>query len=159
MTNYSEKAMDLFKQGYNCSQAVFLAFCDKTGLESETALKISSSFGGGMGRLREVCGAVTGMFMVAGMLYGYSDSKDNKAKTEHYKLIQKLANRFKEENNSIICHELLGLGTGADKPVPEMRTQEYYKKRPCVELVGCAAKIMEEYIKFKEEENENCITS
>ncbi len=156
MTNYSEKAMDLFKQGYNCSQAVFLAFCDKTGLDEETALKISSSFGGGMGRLREVCGAVSGMFMVAGTLYGYSDPKDNVSKTEHYKLIQKLANKFKEENGSIICRELLGLSAGADKPVPELRTQEYYKKRPCVELVGCAAGIMEEYI--KERENENCIT-
>ncbi len=73
------------------------------------------------------------------------------SKTEHYKLIQELANRFKEENNSIICRDLLGLGAGADKPVPELRTDEYYKKRPCVELVGCAAKIMEEYINSKEE--------
>ncbi len=151
MTDYSKKAMDFFKQGYNCSQAVFLAFCDKTGLDTESALKISSSFGGGMGRLREVCGAVSGMFMVAGILYGYSDPKDNKAKTEHYNLIQELANRFKEENNSIICRDLLGLGAGADKPVPELRTDEYYKKRPCVELVGCAAKIMEDYINSKEE--------
>lgn len=156
MTDHSEKAMYLFKQGYNCSQSVVLAFCDKTGLNEETALKMSSSFGGGMGRLREVCGAVTGMFMVAGMLYGYSDPKDNKAKTEHYKLIQELADKFKQENGSIICRELLGLGAGADKPVPELRTQEYYKKRPCAELVGCAAGIMEEYI--KERENENCIT-
>ena len=151
MTDYSEKAMDLFKQGYNCSQSVVLAFCDKTGLEPETALKMSSSFGGGMGRLREVCGAVTGMFMVAGMLYGYSDPEDNASKTEHYKLIQEFADKFKQENGSIICRELLGLGEGADKPVPELRTQEYYKKRPCAELVGCAAKIMEEYIKSKEE--------
>ena len=156
MTDYSEKAMDLFKQGYNCSQSVVLAFCDKIGLDEETALKMSSSFGGGIGRLREVCGAVTGMFMVAGMLYGYSDPKDNKTKTEHYKLIQMLANEFREENGFIICRELLGLGAGADKPVPELRTQEYYKKRPCAELVGCAAKIMEKYI--KERENENCIT-
>lgn len=156
MTDHSEKAMYLFKQGYNCSQSVVLAFCDKIGLDEETALKMSSSFGGGMGRLREVCGAVTGMFMVAGMLYGYSDPKDNKTKTEHYKLIQMLANEFREENGFIICRELLGLGAGADKPVPELRTQEYYKKRPCAELVGCAAKIMEKYI--KERENEDCIT-
>lgn len=156
MTDHSEKAMCLFKQGYNCSQSVVLAFCDKIGLDEETALKMSSSFGGGMGRLREVCGAVTGMFMVAGMLYSYSDPKDNKTKTEHYKLIQMLANEFREENGFIICRELLGLGAGADKPVPELRTQEYYKKRPCAELVGCAAKIMEKYI--KERENENCIT-
>lgn len=147
----SQKAMDLFKQGYNCSQAVLLAFCDKTGLDEETVLKISSSFGGGMGRLREVCGAVTGMFMMAGMLYGYYDPKDNASKTEHYKLVQELADKFKKENGSIICRDLLGLGAGADKPFPELRTEEYYKKRPCVELIGCTAEIMEEYIKSREE--------
>ncbi len=154
----SQEAIDFFKQGYNCSQSVFLAFCDKTGFEPETALKISSSFGGGMGRLREVCGAVSGMLMVAGVLYGYFDPKDNKAKAKHYKLIQELANKFKEQNGSIICRELLGLGAGADKPVPELRTDEYYKKRPCAELVGCAAEIMEKYIIERENENENCIT-
>lgn len=160
MENYSDKAMNLFKQGYNCSQAVFLAFNDKTtGLDEESALKIASSFGGGMARLREVCGAVSGMFMTAGILYGYSNPNDNKEKTEHYKRIQKLAEKFKSQNGSIICRELLGLGNGADKPVPELRTEAYYKKRPCVELVGCAAAIMEDYIREMEENyNENCFT-
>ncbi|HEX3022779.1 MAG TPA: C-GCAxxG-C-C family protein [Lachnospiraceae bacterium] len=138
--------MDLFKSGYNCSQAVFLAFCDEYGMDIETALKISSSFGGGMGRLREVCGAVSGMFMVAGMIYGYTDPKDNGTKSEHYERIQYLAKQFEKENGSIICRELLGLGKGKDSPVPELRTAEYYKKRPCVELVGMAAGIMEKYI-------------
>jgi C_GCAxxG_C_C family probable redox protein len=139
-------AMDYFKKGYNCSQSVFLAFSDYYDMEPETALKISSSFGGGMGRLREVCGAVTGMFMAAGMIYGYEDPKDYKGKTEHYERIQYLAGKFQKETGSLICRELLGLGKGKDDPVPEKRTQEYYKKRPCVEMVGLAAKIMEEYI-------------
>ena len=143
---HSERAMSLFKEGYNCSQSVFMAFCDEYNMDSEMASKISSSFGGGMGRLREVCGAVTGMFMVAGMIYGYSDPKDQTLKTEHYKRIQYLAKEFEEKNGSIICRELLGLGKGKDNPVPELRTAEYYKKRPCVELVGMAAEIMDKYI-------------
>lgn len=146
MKSYSEKAMENFKQGYNCSQSVFLAFQDQYFMDSETALRISSSFGGGMGRLREVCGAVSGMFMVAGMLYGYTDPKDHTSKTKHYERIQDLAREFKDRNHSIICRELLGLGAGADSPIPEFRTKEYYKKRPCVDLVGMAAEIMEEYI-------------
>lgn len=146
MKSYSEKAMENFKQGYNCSQSVFLAFQDQYSMDPETALRISSSFGGGMGRLREVCGAVSGMFMVAGMLYGYTDPKDHISKTKHYERIQDLAREFKDRNHSIICRELLGMGAGADSPIPEFRTKEYYKKRPCVELVGMAAEIMEEYI-------------
>lgn len=144
--------MELFKQGYNCSQAVIAAFCEDIGIDLETALKLSSSFGGGMGRLREVCGAVSGMFMVAGMKYGYSDPKDIASKTEHYKLIQDLASRFLEENRSIICRELLGMNQGPDSHIPEARTNEYYKKRPCVELVGCAAQIMGEMIADKQNE-------
>lgn len=153
MSSKAEQAMDLFKQGYNCSQAVFAAFCDELDIDFNTAIKITSSFGGGMGRLREVCGAVSGMFAVAGMKYGYTDPKDGKAKGEHYKLIQNLAEQFKEENHSIVCRELLELGKGADSPIPELRTNEYYKKRPCVELVGCAASIIEDYIKNCEEKN------
>lgn len=139
-------AMELFKRGYNCSQSVFLAFHEEYDMDFKTALRISSSFGAGMGRLREVCGAVTGMFMAAGMLYGYDDPKDNAGKTEHYKRIQYLAKEFEDQNRSIICRELLGLGKGKDSPVPEQRSEEYYKKRPCVELVGMAADIMEKYI-------------
>ena len=143
---HSELAMAYFKEGYNCSQAVFMAFCEEYDMDFEMALKISASFGAGMGRLRKVCGAVTGMFMVAGMIYGYTDPKDHTSKTEHYKRIQYLAKEFEEKNHSIICRELLGLDDGKDSPVPELRTAEYYKKRPCVELVGMAADIMEKYI-------------
>ena len=145
--SHSQIAMSYFKKGYNCAQAVFLSFCDEYGMDEETAIKVSSSFGAGMGRLREVCGAVSGMFMVAGLIYGYTDPKDYKKKTEHYERIQALAKEFEERNGSIICRELLGLGAGKDKPVPEKRTAEYYKKRPCAELVGMAADIMDSYIK------------
>ena len=100
MNSIREHAMELFKQGYNCSQSVFAAFCEECGMDFETALKLSSSFGGGMGRLREVCGAVSGMFMVAGMKYGYTDPEDSTSKAEHYKRIQELAEQFKEKNGS-----------------------------------------------------------
>lgn len=143
---YSELAERYFKEGYNCSQSVFLAFQDQYSMDFDTALKLSSSFGGGMGRLREVCGAVTGMFMVAGMLYGYSDPKNQQEKKDHYARIQYLAKRFEEENHSIVCRELLGLSTKKEAPEPELRTAEYYKKRPCVELVKMAAEIMSDYI-------------
>ena len=139
---YKEKAEALFKQGYNCSQAVLLTFSDQLGLDKETALKLSSSFGGGMGRLREVCGAVSSMFMVAGLKNGYTDPCDQTAKKEHYALIQRLAEEFKKENGSIVCRELLGLANGPDSPNASPRTEEYYKKRPCGELCGIAAELV-----------------
>jgi C_GCAxxG_C_C family probable redox protein len=138
--------MELFTQGYNCSQAVFAAFYKEMGMDFDTALRLSSSFGGGMGRLREVCGAVSGMFMVAGMKYGYTDPNDQSCKTEHYKLIQSMAKQFTENNSSLICRELLGLSIQSESYIPEARTEEYYKKRPCIELVGDAADIMHEFI-------------
>lgn len=138
---HKEKAESLFKQGYNCAQAVLLAFCDDVGLEPVTAAKLASSFGGGMGRMREVCGAVSGMLAVIGLAGGYADPKDINAKKCHYELVQKVAAEFKEKNGSIICRELLGLGDGASKPSPSPRTSQYYKKRPCAELVGIAAEI------------------
>ncbi len=144
--SHEEIAKMYFKEGYNCSQSVFMAFSEEYNMDLDMALKISSSFGAGMGRLREVCGAVTGMFMVAGMIYGYADPNDHTAKTEHYKRIQYLAKEFDDKNHSIICRELLGLDKGKDSPVPELRTTEYYEKRPCIELVGMAADIMEKYI-------------
>lgn len=143
--DHSKKAVELFKRGYNCSQAVFGAYAEELGLDLDTALKISSSFGGGMGRMREICGALTGSFMVLGMLEGGYDARDNKAKAEHYKNIQELAEKFRQQNGSIICRELLGLSKkGVDNPVPELRTDSYYKKRPCVELVELAAKNLDE---------------
>lgn len=146
MKSHSELSKELFTTGYNCSQSVFAAFCDQTGMDLETALKISSSFGGGMGRLREVCGAVSGMFMVAGMVYGYLDPEDSEAKAKHYERIQLLAAKFRDENCSIICRELLELQEGPDSHVPEDRTAGYYARRPCADLVEHAAKILDEYI-------------
>ena len=149
MSKHSDYAKELFKKGYNCSQSVFVAFCDETSLDIEDALKISSSFGAGMGRLREVCGAVSGMFMVVGMKYGYTDPTDKSKKSEHYKLIQSLAKRFENKNQSIICRELLKLTLKHEAPIPEDRTEAYYKKRPCAELVEYAAQILDEYIEIK----------
>jgi C_GCAxxG_C_C family probable redox protein len=137
-----------FLNGYNCSQAVLLAFCEDFGLEKETALKISEPFGGGMGRMREVCGTVTGMFMVLGLAMGNSDAKDGSTKKNVYKSVQELAEKFKQDNSSIICRELLGLQkANKESYVPSERTKEYYKKRPCPELCKYAADILEEYLK------------
>ena len=143
----ADDAKQLFMEGANCAQAVFCVFAEEQGMDRELALKLSSGFGGGMGRMREVCGAVSGMIMAADLIFAKSDLKDKAAKDEHYALIQKLAGRFKEENGSIICRELLGLpGQGGDTPVSEVRTAAYYKKRPCGELVAIAARILEEEI-------------
>ena len=138
--------MNAFRSGYNCAQAVVLAFKDELELDEKTLLMLASSFGGGMGRLREVCGAVTGMFIVAGLKYGYLSPDDGKGKAVHYERIQALAADFREKNGSIVCRELLGLEVKRDNPVPEERTPAYYKKRPCVELVGDAAEIIAKYI-------------
>lgn len=146
MEDRKQKAAALFQEGYNCSQAVFLAFEDLHGMDRRAAAALSSSFGGGMGRLREVCGTVTGIFMTAGMLYGYDDPKAASEKAEHYARIQELAKAFEEENGSIVCRELLGLSAKRESPVPAERTAEYYKKRPCKELVVRAVGILEQYI-------------
>ena len=145
---HADKAEALFKEGYNCSQAVVVAFCDVTKMDEKTALALSSSFGGGMGRLREVCGAVSGMFMVAGLLYGYTSLTDNEKKKAHYALIQAMAQKFKDKTGSIICRELLD---GPDNsPNPTLRTAEFYKKRPCSELVRICADIVDQVIAEKE---------
>ena len=149
--NHAEKAKSLFESGYNCCQAVLCAYADEIGLDETTALKIASSFGGGMGRLREVCGAVSGMFMVCGLRDGYTNIDGVNAheeKMSHYERIQELARKFINENGSIICRELLGLAPkksslDMDSPVPEKRSDEYYKKRPCAELVAMAASFLE----------------
>ena len=145
------KAKELFLKGYNCSQAVLGAFADDLGLDMETAMKLSSSLGGGMSRMREVCGAVSGMFLVTGMKYGYSSPDATVEKAELYKLNQELADKFKDINGSVICRDLLGLSAEKDEPVPEKRTDNYYKKRPCAELVADAAGILEEYINSHKE--------
>lgn len=142
----SDKAYELFMSGYNCSQAVAGAFADVLGMDMDTVAKLAGGFGGGMGRLREVCGTFSGIVMVVSMLYGYSDPKDNATKTELYTRIQELAEQFRRDNGSIICKELLGLSKPEGSPVPEQRTSEYYKKRPCPELCRYAADILERYI-------------
>lgn len=141
-----EEAEALFLDGANCAQAVLCAFEKEVGLEHKTAMMLASSFGGGMGRMREVCGAVSGMFMVAGLLYGYDENSPKEAKAEHYELIRRLADQFRTKTGSILCRELL------DKKaivggLPEERTPEYYKSRPCAYLVGLAAEITENLIK------------
>ena len=112
----------------------------------DTALRLSSSFGGGMGRLREVCGAAVAMFMIAGLRFGYADAKDADAKAAHYRLIQSLGVQFKARNGSFICRELLGLPEGADEPLPSERTKAYYQTRPCAGLVACAAGMVDELL-------------
>ena len=144
MSSRADKAKELFENGYNCAQATLGAFSDLIGLDFESAMKLSSSFGGGMGKLREVCGAVSAMFMIAGMLKGYSTPETGEIKAEHYKLIQNLAQKFREKNGSIICRELLNLQEREPTHVPSVRTEEYYKTRPCSMLVYSAAKIIEE---------------
>ena len=146
MSEKSERAKELFKLGYNCSQAVLGVFCEELGLDFDTAVKISSSFGGGMGRMREVCGTVSGMFMAAGLAFSSSESDSNN-KLKQYEHVQELAKRFKDKNGSIICRELLEGINPSTSPVPDERNEEYYKKRPCVELVADAVEIFEEYLK------------
>lgn len=138
-------AEEYFKQGYNCSQSVFLAFAEDLGLEKGFALRLASGFGGGMGRMREVCGAVSGMIMAVSAKHGYDDPKAREQKKEVYALMRRMADEFKEETGSIICRELLGLPEQEAGGTPEERTADYYKKRPCAELCRIAADIAENY--------------
>ena len=146
MMTHSELAAENFKRGYNCAQAVLLAFGDLTGLDEKTAAKLSSGFGGGMGRLREVCGAVSGVFMVLSLLYGDDTVPSHETKSALYARIQDFAAHFKERNGSYICRELLSGVTNNSSPVPEKRTAEYYKKRPCGEIVRDAAALLDDYL-------------
>ena len=146
MNNHKELAKSYFLEGYNCAQAVVLAFHKELGLDKETAARMASAFGGGMGRLREGCGTVSGMLLVLGLLRGYSDPKDLEGKKELYSQVQQLARTFREHNKSIICRELLGLDHHSDEPTPSLRTPEYYKKRPCADLAADAAQILEEFL-------------
>lgn len=148
----AQRAIDLFKQGYNCSQAVFTACADMYGITDESlALRLSASFGGGMGRMRLVCGAASGMFMLAGLQNGSATPHDNNGKMANYAFVQHLAGEFKAKYGSLICAELLGLApkgatmeylpAEASSPKPEERTQQYYEKRPCSEMVAEAVRI------------------
>ena len=146
-----EKAVALFKEGYNCSQSVVAAFADRYGFTREQALRMSASFGGGIGRMRETCGAACGLFMLAGLETGAVDGADREGKAANYALVQQLAEEFKKRNGALKCAELLGLSK--KEPVvstPEARTPQYYAKRPCVKMVEEAARIWCEYL-----ENQN----
>lgn len=147
MEKYRVRAKELFESGYNCAQAVFLTFADELGIDVKIVSAISAPFGGGMGRMREVCGAVSGMFMALGVLYG-DYGTDGEAKKAQYADVQRLAAAFEERNGSIICRELLGL-QGKSEPSPEKRTDAYYKKRPCSEMVSDAAEIFALYLREK----------
>lgn len=142
MEKYSDIACKNFYNGCNCAQSVLCAFSNKIDIDSKTCMKLASSFGGGMGRLREVCGAVSAMFMVAGLLKGYEIAGDDIGKTRQYQLVQQLAKEFKNQHGTIICRELLGL-SGEDNPTPSKRTAQYYAERPCAEFIKTAAEIIE----------------
>ena len=142
--DHSYIAAELFLEGYNCAQAVAVAFSDVTGMDKKEAAKIAAPFGGGMGRMREVCGAVSGMFMVLGALYGYDNSDADDKKKALYKQVQELAEQFRAENSSIICREILK--NPPSDPNPSPRTAEYYAKRPCAKMVMTAARLMDEFI-------------
>lgn len=144
--DHSIEAQRLFREGYNCSQAVFCAFCDMTGFDIDTAARLSSSFGGGIGRLREVCGAFSGAMLAFGILCGYSDVNDPDKKVHHYEKVQEFARRFRDRNGSIICRELLKDVEVTQGVVPEKRTPEFYEKRPCLKIIGEAAAILDEML-------------
>ena len=148
-----EKAMALFREGYNCAQSVGLAFSDLTDVDEAVLSRMSCSFGGGMGRLREVCGAVSGMSMVAGLLRGYEGAETGSVKAEHYTLVQGLAKEFEAQNGAIVCRELLNLRQKRDDPTPAERTVQYYQSRPCAELVGSAAEILARYLEVDSAED------
>ena len=143
--DHGMKAAELFLSGYNCAQAVAVAFCDVTGLDEQFTAKMVSSFGGGMGRLREVCGAVSGMFFVLGQLYGYDTPGDDAQKMALYTQVQELAAGFRESCGSIVCREILK--NPPTDPTPSPRTAEYYAKRPCARMVKTAGDLMDEFIR------------
>lgn len=148
MNERVNKAVELFKSGYNCSQAVTAAFADLEGFSEEQALRMSSSFGGGIGRMRETCGAACGMFLLAGLHTGATEASDKEGKAANYELVQKLAAEFKHRNGSLNCGELLGLKEKKEIcATPEERTTTYYAKRPCAKMVEEAALIWAEYLK------------
>ncbi len=145
--NKGDIAYANFLKGYNCTQSIAVTFADELGLDENTAARLSSGFGGGMGRLREVCGTFSGAVFVISALYGYSDPKNLEGKKDLYEKIRACAAKFREDNGSIICRELLGLEKAEDSATPAPRTPEYYKKRPCPELCRYAANLLEEFIR------------
>lgn len=146
---HDELAASLFCNGCNCAQAVFAAFCDVTGIEQKTALRLASSFGAGMGRMRDTCGAVTGMFLVLGAVYGFDDKFTTEEKGAHYARIQELAAGFREKHGTLLCRELMANLNKDTSPMPEERTEEYYRTRPCARFVVTAARLLDEYLETR----------
>ena len=148
-----ERAENYFKSGYNCAQAVVMAFDDVMEMTPDQLARLAAPFGGGMGRMREVCGTVSGMAFVAGAIVPSNDPANLEERKQNYALVQHFADEFRAENGDIVCRRLLGLEPmveRAETPMPSERTAEYYKKRPCVEYVGCAARIIAEYLAAQE---------
>ena len=146
MTERQQKGCELFVSGYTCSQSVLLACSDLTGLDETVGGKLSGVFGGGMGGLRSVCGAVTGAFMVMGLLYGFSAPCDNAEKTLVYSRVREVAARFEQQHGTLICKELLADLPGKLSADPSVRDNEYYQVRPCAMLVADAIGIVEAYL-------------
>ncbi len=146
MSERSERAEALFKSGYNCSQSVFAAYADIFGIDTETALKISAGLGGGCGRQRELCGAVSGAVLAIGMKYGATDGADTEGKKLCYEKVREFSDEFRKTNPSIVCKELLGLTQAENSAQPEKRTESYYKKRPCAQIVKDSAEALEKII-------------
>lgn len=142
-----EKARELFLQGFNCSQSVFTAFCDRFGIDEETAKKISAGLGGGVGRQREVCGAVSGAAMVLGCITAPTDGSDSESKKKNYELVTEFSDRFRQIHKSIVCREILEDRAKNKGAVPDERTAEYYKNRPCLKAVEDAAQILMQMLK------------
>ena len=138
----AERAKAYFQDGYNCSQSVFMAYADLFDLDVELASKFASSFGGGMGRMRYVCGAVSGMLMVLGFVFGYTDTESDTDKLSHYKLVQEKMRQFIGHFGSVTCSELIK--TKDDNFVPTPRNEEFYKARPCAKYVWYCAEILQE---------------
>ena len=148
--NHRELAINYFKEGYNCAQSVVLAFQDVLTIDAKELCKIASPFGGGLSRMRETCGAVSGMVMVIGNLFGLNTPETGEKKTELYKNTQELLRIFEARYGSLTCRVLLNLTAQHDLPKSTPRTTEFFKTRPCTELVGGAAEILENYLKSKE---------
>ncbi len=145
--NSIQEAVFLFKEGYNCSQSVVAAFAERYGFTREQALRMAASFGGGIGRMRETCGAACGLFLLAGLETGAVEGTDRAGKAANYALVQELAEAFKKRNGALRCADLLGLASQTPAvPVPEARTDSYYAKRPCAKIVETAAQIWTEYL-------------
>lgn len=146
--NRADRAEALFREGYNCSQTVVATFADVLDMSVEDAAKMSSALGAGVGKMREVCGAVSGMALIASQLKGYSDPKEVEGKKALYKLVQDMCHEFEEQMGSIVCRDLLGIKKGEDLAEPAVRTEEYYQQRPCIRACRCAAEIVEKYLEI-----------